>query len=262
MEQLLIKLGLADKEAKVYVALLELAEDTVQNIAQKAGVNRATTYVILDKLMKHGLASQVKKGKKTFFVAEDPHELANILEAQKQEIEVRRRLLDDSMNQFVAVYNAQKGKPTVRYFEGEDGLESLDRYGRDFVATGEDGPVQYSLSPIHLLEELFPTRRAKSLSERISKGQWTRLIYTHANGPFSDQQNKEQLREAIYLSPDQLPMNMTVSILKWGAKFFYLSKSNPRGVLIEDADIARNLRVVFDLAWEGAKVRDRQSKRS
>lgn len=68
----LIKLGLSEKEAKVYLAALELAQDSAQNIAKKAGVNRPTTYVILEKLMKLGLANTLEENKKTLFVAESP----------------------------------------------------------------------------------------------------------------------------------------------------------------------------------------------
>jgi sugar-specific transcriptional regulator TrmB len=72
MLETLIKLGLSEKEAAVYLATLELGEDTALNIAEKSQVNRTTTYVILEKLMKLGLASTVERGKKTVFVAEDP----------------------------------------------------------------------------------------------------------------------------------------------------------------------------------------------
>jgi predicted DNA-binding transcriptional regulator len=59
LEETLEKLGLNEKEAKVYLALLELGQDTVQNIAQRASITRPTTYNILDALVKKGLTTQV-----------------------------------------------------------------------------------------------------------------------------------------------------------------------------------------------------------
>ena len=131
MIDVLIKLGLSDKEAKVYLAALELGGDTAQNIAKKSGVNRATTYVIAEKLMGLGLLSRTDKAKKTLFIPESPHELHNLLDEQKRDIEQRAAYLDDSLNQFLAIFNGSSEKPTVRYFEGLDGLTALDRYGRD-----------------------------------------------------------------------------------------------------------------------------------
>ena len=43
LDKELQKIGLSEKEAKVYLAALELGQASVQNIARKAEVNRATT---------------------------------------------------------------------------------------------------------------------------------------------------------------------------------------------------------------------------
>ncbi|MCL5407433.1 MAG: helix-turn-helix domain-containing protein, partial [Patescibacteria group bacterium] len=128
MLSILEKLGLSEKEAKVYLATLELAQDTVQNIAKKAGVNRPTTYFILKKLMQLGLISTLEKGKKTLFIAENPKELENLLDERVRDIERGRKELKDNMNQLLAIYNIKQGKPIVKYFEGLDGLEAMDRY--------------------------------------------------------------------------------------------------------------------------------------
>jgi sugar-specific transcriptional regulator TrmB len=258
MKQLLEKLGLSEKEASVYVALLELAEDTVQNIARKSGVNRATTYVILEKLMKYGLASQIKKGKKTYFVAEDPRELANILSAQQHELEDRRRLLDDSLNQFTAVYNAKRGKPTVRYYEGEDGLEALDRYGRERLKS-ETGDI-LAVSPFDLLDDRFPKRRRASLSERVEAKIKSRVIYTHRDGPIDEAIHAQALREAIFIDKDKLPVSGPISILPWGIKIYQMESAEPYGILIEDEAIARTMRVIFELAWKGAELDQSQDQ--
>jgi sugar-specific transcriptional regulator TrmB len=255
MQQLLEKLGLSPKEASVYVALLELAEDTVQNIARKSGVNRATTYVILEKLMRYGLASQVKKGKKTYFVAEDPRELGNILSAQQQEVEARRRLLDDSLNQFTAVYNARQGKPAVRYFEGVDGLLALDRYRLRDIAD----EILF-VSPFDLLEKRFSKRRQESLEERVKAKIPSRVIYTHEKGPIDEAENTRMLRNAIFIPKDKLPIDCSISILPWGIKLYQLEAPEPYGIMIEDEAMARTLKVIFDLAWKGAQLPDASGK--
>ena len=50
--QQLKQLGLEEKQAKIYLASLELGPDTAQNIAYKASLKRPTTYVILEELIK------------------------------------------------------------------------------------------------------------------------------------------------------------------------------------------------------------------
>jgi len=258
MEQLLIKLGLSDKEAKVYLALLELSKETVQNIAHKAKINRATTYVILEKLMKLGLASQLEEGKKTHFIAENPRELVNILESEKREIEERHRELEETMTQLQAIYNAKQDKPIVRFFEGADGLVALDKYDFDKMPKGSEN---LGVIPIDLIEKMFSSRRGESIRERVRRGIRARSIYVNSS-PLSDEVNSNELREGIYMSREELPINSTIIINPdWGIKLFYFDPCRPYGVLIQSKEIARDLKFVYELAWESAKRHDMERKK-
>ena len=87
LERDLQEIGLNEKEAKVYLAALELGQSVVQDIAKKAGVNRATTYFVIEGLMKMGLMSSFHKGKKQYFVAADPDRLIRVVEQEKGSIE-------------------------------------------------------------------------------------------------------------------------------------------------------------------------------
>lgn len=85
----LTNLGLSEKEAKVYLAALELGKCPVQKISQKAGVNRATTYFIIKGMMKKGLMSSYTEGKKQFFFAEAPEKLKILF--KDQELALKRK---------------------------------------------------------------------------------------------------------------------------------------------------------------------------
>lgn len=245
------KLGLSEKEAKVYLATLELAQDTVQNIAKKAEINRPTTYFILEHLMKLGLVSQVEQGKKTLFIAENPRELEHILTKKIQEIEQNKAELRETMNQLMAIYNTKQGKPVVKYFEGIDGLEAMDRYGHNLLHKNSE---MLSMAPVNVIEEEFPERRKKALSDRVKLGIKSRMIYTSNNGPFSKEKNKAELREGILLDKEKFPIDATIAVYpEWGIKLFYYGKNNPYGVVIESKELAKNMKVLFDLAWQGAK---------
>ena len=254
MSSILEKLGLSEKEAKVYLAALELAQDTVQNIAKKAGVNRPTAYFILERLMQLGLISTLDEGKKKLFVAENPKELENLLDEQKQEIENHKKELDENMNQLLAIYNAKLGKPVVKYFEGKDGLEAMDRYGRDKLHKGSE---VLSISPIDMMEKQFPARRQDAVNERIQLGIKSRAIYTHADGDVLKARNKEMLRESIYVPREKLPVDASLVIYPgWGIKLFYYDVAKPYGVVIEDLGFTKNFTLIFELAWAGAKIQE------
>lgn len=249
---MLEKIGLAEKEAKVYLALLELAQDSVQNIAKKAKVTRPNTYVILEKLLKMGLVSSHQEGKKTLFVATSPTELENIIDKQIKELELRKKELKESMNQMTAIYNVSKDKPVVRYFEGADGLEALDRYGRDQLKKNTE---ILNFSPFDLIEKYFPDRRKKSLNERVKLGIKSRTIYTRKDGALPTAQNKQELREGVFISNDVYPFDASMTIYpEWGIKFYYYNEVNPYGVALESKELARNMKYFFELSWSGAKT--------
>src|SRR5437868_1080631 len=78
----LLNLGFGKKEAGVYLALLELGKRTVSPIARNAGINRTTTYDILDTLVNKGLASVSGKEPVQEYVAESPDKIMRLLEEQ------------------------------------------------------------------------------------------------------------------------------------------------------------------------------------
>lgn len=251
MIETLIKIGLSDKEAKVYLASLELGRDSVQNIAMKARVNRATTYVILEKLLKLGLVSCYEEGKKTVYSAGDPHELTNILEAEKRQIDAKKEYLHTSLNELLAIYNARGDKPTVRYFEGADGLQALDRFKEGLKPNSE----LMSFAPIDIIEDQFPDRRKLAVSERVKLGIKSRMIYTHKNGPIANFSNPDELREAVFLPRENFPFTTTIAIHNdWGVKIYNFNQQQAYGILILSPELASNMKLVFDLAWQTAKA--------
>lgn len=117
--------GLAEKEAKVYVAVLELGTGTVQEISQKSGINRATTYIQIDSLSRRGLISSVDKNKRSVFMAEKPQRLLEILHNQKEQVESLEKKFTKLMPDFEAIYNVRADRPRVRFFGGHAGLSII-----------------------------------------------------------------------------------------------------------------------------------------
>src|SRR3989338_6209004 len=74
------EVGLSEKAAGVYLALLQLGSGAVQDIASRAGLVRTTCYPLLEELQKRGLVSTTRSGKKTVYVAEHPDQLVGNIE--------------------------------------------------------------------------------------------------------------------------------------------------------------------------------------
>src|SRR4030042_7104638 len=86
------EIGLSEKESQIYIGLMELGEATVQQLAMKTGLNRATAYIILEELMQRCLISKINKQKKTYFTIEHPSQILELLHKEKDQIEIRINL--------------------------------------------------------------------------------------------------------------------------------------------------------------------------
>jgi len=118
------KLGLNEKEVKVYLAGLRLGPDSVQNLAQKAGLTRPTTYEIIKRLKEKGLFAETKQKKKRYFVAQSPERILGILRTQKREIEEKEREFIRIIAVLESKYLKEKGE--TKLFRGREGLRALD----------------------------------------------------------------------------------------------------------------------------------------
>ena len=97
------KLGLTEKEVRVYLASLELGPSSVKKIAEIAKIPRPTTYQIIKTLENKGLFIEAKQKKKRLFVAQSPERILGILRIQKREIEEKER-------EFIRIISALESK--------------------------------------------------------------------------------------------------------------------------------------------------------
>lgn len=116
------KLGLKEKEAKVYLAGLELGPEPLQNIARKAEITRPTAYEIVRTLEGKGLFREMQQGKKRLFVANSPEKILHILRLQKRELEEKER----EFIRIIATLESRYEKKGLQVYKGKEGLEALE----------------------------------------------------------------------------------------------------------------------------------------
>ncbi len=154
------KLGLTEKEVRVYLAALELGYTSVQEIAQKAQISRPTAYEIIESLEKKELITQSKEKGKRYFAAQSPDHLLGILKRQKKELEEKER-------EFLRVIAALRtkyylnDKKEIKVYSGKSGLEILLD---DFLTTHS--------KEIYVLasdNKIWPSGQRESTYQKIKK---------------------------------------------------------------------------------------------
>jgi len=154
------KLGLSEKEVRVYLAALELGYTSIQKIAKKAQISRPTAYEIIKSLENKELISQSKEKGKRYFTAQSPDNLLGILKRQGKELEEKER-------EFIRIIAALRSKyylgdkREIKAYQGKTGLEILLD---DFLTTHS--------KEIYVLaanNKIWPLSKRKSAYDKIKK---------------------------------------------------------------------------------------------
>lgn len=240
-------LGFSDKEAAVYLAALQLGLSPIQDLAKKSGVNRATTYVLVDSLIKRGLIGVfIKEGRK-LFAAESPDKLVSLLRLQRQELEEKERELTAVLPQLLAIYNVEGAKPKIRYLEGFDGVQSV----MNFFEQSEGEFVQFvSIDEVEKLKAFFQFR-SQHLNSLRRRGVSYRLLAAVDEPDFSKipQLSGGEIR---LIPTGRFPLKGDISV-RGSTVFIYSFQEKMIGIVITSPDIANTVRQLFNLAWEGAR---------
>lgn len=240
----------SEKEAGVYLALLELGSATVAPLAKKAGVNRTTAYEILEALIEKGFVSKSDVKNVTTYVAESPARFESLIRKEEQDVAHRKKRLEETMPQLFALYNAMEDKPGVRFFEGEEGIAAARE-----VMTSSGGTIltfaAYDEGAIRMAQ-IAEEQRVK-FSRRI-RG---RAVFAMKPGitvrPI-DAKNWE-VRRIPY---ERYPFTGEINIIN-GKVGAFVFKTKPLAFIIESREIADVFRILFEMAWLNAKPVDLQS---
>jgi len=238
-------LGLSDKEARVYLSALELGQSSVQKIAAHAGVNRATTYSVLESLIQQGLCSTFDQGKKTYFVATAPDTLISLLEIKKKEIEEREKNFQKILPALKMIHNKQEDKPVIRFFDGKEGmLNSLKEFIEGYK-TDNNEPVRMVYSLDRINEIVTEKEREKFRELRLKNKVQSKVILSSKNKDIKSSPDGKR----INLVDEKYPITCYIEIYGDSVQIASLGKELS-AVLIHDKEIAKTLKSVFDLAWE------------
>ncbi len=239
-QSLLTTLGLEEKQAQTYLALLELGTASVQSIAQKAGLKRPTTYLILDELEQKGLAIQVPQHTKQLYTAESPEKL--LREVKKKE-ELLRRFLPD----LLALHNAKKEKPQVQLFQGVEGIKEV--YNQIY----ESSEVWFFATLGDLQKQIPEVTKNVSRLAKEKKLKVKEIL----SGTEADIQYASQVPTGEYYQVRFIPKPLAFFTDNgiYGDKVAFFSfKPYLFAVVIESKDIVNSLKSLYELAWRSSNT--------
>ena len=238
---LLKKLGLSDKEVKVYLALLEYGAVSVRGLADITGLNRGTTYDILKKLQDAGVASYYHQETKQKFVAEDPDKLIELVEMRESELSQTKSKLREMLPELKSLQ--EKGdKPTTKFYEGKTGIKQILT---DLLATMEamHEKEYYIYSATNASDDInnsYPDFTKARIRRKIN----VKAISLAEGG------GTHGLDERRWLGTHE---ESATFIFIYSGKCAFISrdaKGSPVGVIIENDTIYETQKTIFLKLWE------------
>lgn len=241
---LLKKIGLSDKEAKIYQILVSSGPSSVRGMAELSGLNRGTVHDSLKLLQAKRLINFYKENKQ-YFVAENPERIRALLDEKEEETREMKMAIEKILPELIALHHSGKKRPIAKYYGKEEIKDVLE----DVLKVCEDDSEKiyrvYSAGEIrnHVYQD-FP-----SFSDaRVAKGVKVRVIAVGKGGQLRGLDERKWLevkKEESSLKPSY--------IIIYPGKVAHISldeKQEPIGVLVENSGISETQKLLFDALWE------------
>lgn len=227
--KVLQEFGLNEKEAKVYLASLELGLARVNEISKKTGIFRETTYGVIDSLMRKGLIGYVIKSGVKYFESADPEKLKSILKEKET-------LMNKALPYLESLQRLKTVKPKIELYEGKEGLKTV----MDDILKTERKEI-LGITSQKNLEKILKFYFPQFIKKRVRLGINIKLLI-----------DKKPITTKL-LEFKRLPKNFEIetSNYVYGDRIAMISsvQEEPVGMIIENREIADTQRKMFNLLW-------------
>ncbi|MDO8548351.1 MAG: helix-turn-helix domain-containing protein [bacterium] len=240
-------LGLSEKEARVYLASLELGATTADKLAKHSKIKRPTTYVQLESLMQMGLMSTYEEGKKTMFAPESPELLKRLLSNQQEHLRTKESELSTILPGLMQQFASAGERPVVRFFSGKEGIASV----REEVLTAKDKKNLVVYSPEKLSQVFSQEYLDEYSSRRRALGIHSRSIYTYKD--YFKHAGLDELTERRYLAPTVLPLQIDIYLFDHKTAILSLNESK-FAFVIESSQVTSGMRLIFEFLWSHSEM--------
>jgi len=237
------KFGLSEKEAKVYLACLELGASLASDISLKSSLPRTLIYDILERLIDLGLISYSIRDNKKYFAASNPKELIRIL--KEKEIAIKETL--PQLEKLQKIRGIKR--PKVEIYEGKEGMKTVMD---DILRAGVKEFLAYGSSRSSF--EIIPAFMEDWHKERIKRKVIMKILYN--NTKEAREKVKTRTESLKYVNYKFMPIELespTATLIYDDKVVLQSWTKEPFAVVIESKDMAENQKRYFEELWKIAK---------
>lgn len=250
LSQILVRFGLAEKEALVYMALLELGLSSVTDVAKKSHVTRTNTYHLLSALELRGLVSSHEEKGKMMYSAENPDRILQMLKEEIADKQKQLKEAEESIPQLKSLYNNPEGKLKVRFYEGVEGVISA----YEDTLTAKTPILGYA--SVENQHSFFPGYFPEYYQRRTEKRIPVKCFLAYTKESFRIKSlDKKHIRKS-YIVPADYTISPEINI--YDDKVAIMSLKEKFAVIVQGKEVAGAFAKLFELACERAKQYDQK----
>lgn len=245
----LLNLGLNEKEARVYLALLALEKATAYTIGLRSKLKNSTAYVVLDNLVTKGFALKIPQADKHYFLAKSPRECIAIAQ---EKLSTAKEMLPE----LLAIQKKSDEKASVAYYEGFEGIKKM--YTKLITKLQAEPVEKRSFIAFYAHQKHTPDFLQKywlELNEKYAENKIKRNAITTSHSSikyYLEQATQQKLGMDLRSLPEK-DYSSNISIEVYGDFTQIISHRYLQGILIENPDIADVMSQIFKLVWKTTK---------
>jgi len=249
IKEFLKKIGLSERDIKVYLAGLESGPALAIKLAKVTGVSRTNTYDILKSLEEKGLVSKGSKSYSKHYIMESPARLEEKLERRIEESKILKRELKQILPTFESLSPALEVAPKIKIFEGKEGIENLMEETLK-TPTKETFAIVGGRDVEKIVDETFLEHYVQ---KRIQKGIKNKVIKKREVWKRPFESDKQELREVRYLPP---AINFETTVIIYGDNVAIISsQKDDFGFTVKSREITHFFKTLFEILWGMSKKR-------
>lgn len=245
----LTKIGLTESEATIYLQLVNGGIQTVKQIADSTDINRTTVYRHLESLVEKSLAEWLisKRGKKVQLTS--PDRIQDIIRTKKKKIQKLEKSLPNLLTTLKKLEKKEKYKTQVRYYEGSEGIKQM------IWNTLQAKNTLRSYSPFGRRDFVDPKWEDKFEAEWVRRELSDKIITNETSKTYIDNKLVNSYRETLQIKiipSEKFYITSDITIYKNTVSIASFEKENLVGVEIENKEMAKTQKSIFDIVWEAA----------
>lgn len=238
MKEQLRELGFSEKEANVYLAIVEIGSAVASDIARHARIKRSTAYVILETLQNRGLISLTERQGVRIYNAAPPEQLIQYL----QDTAKKYAAMADSAKKLVPVLKSSRKEaaplPTVQLYEGKRGVKTVYE---DTLASLEDIRVHAAFG--YVRDAAAPGPKGSDVKMQV-------VFAGGAKGKGAGVVTKGDLRKHLLASREGHGVSSEISV--YDDRVAFVSAAEDFAVVIESKELADAMRKTFAASGQHA----------